>query len=81
MVSNRRYKKTFRKKVIELPSVVPPGHKYNFMGVKINLTHKVDGKIHFRIHGTLNEKTIGTNESAGCIRMKNSDVLELSNTT
>lgn len=71
-------KKTFRKKDIELPSVVPPGHKYNFMGAaKINLTHKVDGKNTYRIHGTLNEKTIGTNESAGCIRMKNSDVLEL----
>lgn len=71
-------KKTFRKKGIELPSVVPSGHKYNFMGAaKINLTHKVDGKNTFRIHGTLNEKTIGTNESAGCIRMKNSDVLEL----
>lgn len=71
-------KKTFRKKGIELPSVVPSGHKYNFMGAaKINLTHKVDGKNTYRIHGTLNEKTIGTNESAGCIRMKNSDVLEL----
>ena len=71
-------KKTFRKKGIFLPSMVPPGHKYNFMGAaKINLTHKVDGKSTYRIHGTLNEKTIGTNESAGCIRMKNSDVLEL----
>ena len=71
-------KKKKKKKGIELPSVVPSGHKYNFMGAaKINLTHKVDGKNTFRIHGTLNEKTIGTNESAGCIRMKNSDVLEL----
>ena len=71
-------KKTFRKKGINLPAVVPPGHKYNFMGAaKINLTHKVDGKSTYRIHGTLSEKTIGTNESAGCIRMKNSDVLEL----
>lgn len=44
---------------------------------KINLTHEVNGKSTFRIHGTLNEKTIGTNESAGCIRMKNSEVLQL----
>ena len=44
---------------------------------KINLTHEVDGKNTFRIHGTLNEKTIGTNESAGCIRMKNGDVVQL----
>ncbi|MDZ7818376.1 MAG: L,D-transpeptidase, partial [Aliarcobacter sp.] len=70
--------KTFRKRGINLPSVVPPGHKYNYMGAaKINLTHIVDGKNTFRIHGTLNESTIGTNESAGCIRMKNSDVLQL----
>jgi lipoprotein-anchoring transpeptidase ErfK/SrfK len=70
--------KSFKKRGINLPSVVPPGHKYNYMGAaKINLTHIVDGKNTFRIHGTLNEKTIGTNESAGCIRMKNSDVLQL----
>ena len=70
--------KTFRKRGINLPSVVPPGHKYNYMGAaKINLTHIVDGKNTYRIHGTLSEKTIGTNESAGCIRMKNSDVLQL----
>ena len=70
--------KSFRKRGIDLPSVVPPGHKYNYMGAaKINLTHIVDGKNTFRIHGTLSEKTIGTNESAGCIRMKNSDVLQL----
>ena len=67
-----------RKRGINLPSVVPPGHKYNYMGAaKINLTHIVDGKNTYRIHGTLSEKTIGTNESAGCIRMKNSDVLQL----
>lgn len=70
--------KSFQKRGINLPSVVPPGHKYNYMGAaKINLTHIVDGKNTFRIHGTLSEKTIGTNETAGCIRMKNSDVLQL----
>lgn len=70
--------KSFRKKGINLPSVVPPGHKYNYMGAaKINLTHIVDGKSTYRIHGTLSEKTLGSNESAGCIRMKNSDVLQL----
>ncbi|MFY9093678.1 L,D-transpeptidase [Aliarcobacter butzleri] len=31
------------------------------------------------MHGTLNEKTIGTKESAGCIRMRNGDVLQLAN--
>ena len=70
--------KSFKKRGINLPSVVPPGHKYNYMGAaKINLTHRVSGKDTFRIHGTLSESTIGTNESAGCIRMKNSDVIQL----
>ena len=70
--------KTFRKKGIFLPSVVEAGDKYNYMGAaKINLTHEVNGKSTFRIHGTLNEKTIGTNESAGCIRMKNNEVVQL----
>jgi len=70
--------KSFKKRGISLPSVVLPGDKYNYMGAaKINLTHEVDGKSTFRIHGTLNEKTIGTNESAGCIRMKNGDVVQL----
>lgn len=70
--------RTFRKRGIYLPSMVPAGHKYNYMGAaKINLTHVVDGKNTFRIHGTLNESTIGTNESSGCIRMKNADVLQL----
>ena len=44
---------------------------------KINLTHKVDGKETFRIHGTISEKTIGSYESSGCIRMKNSEVIQL----
>ena len=69
---------SFKKRGINLPSVVPPGNKYNYMGAaKINLTHEVDGKSTYRIHGTLNENTIGTNESAGCIRMKNNDVVQL----
>jgi|GEM_PF-1110104 len=71
-------KKSFAKKGIILDDVIPANHKYNYMGAaKLNLTHSVDGNTTYRIHGTLNEKTIGTNESAGCIRMKNSDVLEL----
>ena len=70
--------KSFKKRGINLPSIVLPGDKFNYMGAaKINLTHEVDGKNTFRIHGTLNEKTIGTKESAGCIRMKNGEVLQL----
>ena len=68
----------FKKRGIELPKVVPPGHKYNYMGTaKINLTHIVDGKNTFRIHGTIDETTIGRNESSGCIRMKNNEVIQL----
>jgi len=68
----------FKKKGIALPKVVPPGHKYNYMGsAKITLTHIVDGKNTFRIHGTIDERTIGRNESSGCIRMKNSEVIQL----
>ena len=44
---------------------------------KINLSHKVDGQEVYRIHGTLSENTIGTNESSGCIRMKNKEIVEL----
>lgn len=69
---------TFKKRGINLPSVVPPGSKFNYMGAaKINLTHEVNGKTTYRIHGTLDERTIGTNESAGCVRMKNAQVVEL----
>ena len=71
-------RKSFEKKGIILPNVVPPNHKYNYMGAaKLNLTHIVDGNQTYRIHGTLNQKSIGSKESAGCIRMRNSDVLEL----
>ncbi|MDD2292001.1 MAG: L,D-transpeptidase [Aliarcobacter sp.] len=68
----------FKKRGIELPKIVPPGHRYNYMGTaKINLTHIVDGKNTFRIHGTIDETTIGRNESSGCIRMKNEEVTQL----
>ncbi|HJE02963.1 putative L,D-transpeptidase YnhG precursor [Aliarcobacter thereius] len=73
-------KKSFEKRGITLPDVVPPGHKYNYMGeAKLNLSHIVDGNATYRIHGTLNEKTLGYNVSAGCIRMKNKEVIELAN--
>ena len=69
---------SFKKRGIELPSVVLGGDKLNYMGsAKINLTHKVDGKETFRIHGTISEKTIGSYESSGCIRMKNNEVIQL----
>ncbi|QKF73848.1 putative lipoprotein-anchoring transpeptidase, ErfK/SrfK family [Aliarcobacter faecis] len=71
-------RKSFARKGINLPNVVPPNHKYNYMGAaKLNLTHSVNGDTSYRIHGTLNESTLGKNVSAGCIRMKNSEIVEL----
>ena len=68
----------FKEKGINLPKAVPPGHPQNYMGAaKINLTHSVDGKTIYRIHGTINDKTIGSYESSGCIRMKNKDAVEV----
>jgi hypothetical protein len=68
------------KKNIELPKAVPAGDRYNYMGsAKIALSHTVDGRQTYRIHGTRNENTIGSKESAGCIRMRNSEVEELAN--
>jgi L,D-transpeptidase YcfS len=70
--------KVFKDRGIDLPSVVPFGDKLNHMdAAKINLSHRVDGQEVYRIHGTLSENTIGTNESSGCIRMKNKEVVEL----
>ena len=70
--------KAFKEKGINLPAVVPFGDKLNYMGAaKINLSHKVDGQEVYRIHGTLSENTIGTNESSGCIRMKYKENVEL----
>lgn len=69
---------SFKKRGINLPAVVPGGDKLNYMGsAKINLSHRVDGKDTFRIHGTIDEKTIGSYESSGCIRMKNNEVVQL----
>ena len=69
---------SFKKRGIELPAIVPGGHKLNYMGsAKINLTHRVVGEDTFRVHGTLSGKTIGSYESAGCIRMKNEEVIQL----
>ena len=72
--------RSFKQKGVNLPSVVHFGHNLNYMGAaKINLSHRVNGNEVYRIHGTLNEKTIGTNESSGCIRMKNNEIIQLAN--
>lgn len=60
---------------------IPFGDPKNILGTRwIPLeatgdTIRVDG---YGIHGTWEEKTLGTQSSAGCVRMRNADVEELS---
>lgn len=75
----QKTKNIFKERGIILPNEVPFGHKYNYMGAaKINLTHMLNDKEIYRIHGTSNEKVIETDESSAYIRMKNDEILELS---
>ena len=63
-----------KRKGVHLPDSVPPGRKSNPMGkFKIYLSHG-EG---FRIHGTNAPSQIGRRVSSGCIRMHNSDGLEM----
>jgi L,D-transpeptidase YcfS len=67
-----------KKKGITLPMVVNSNHPLNYMGkIKISLNHIVNGNQIYRIHGTIDERTIGSYESGGCIRMKNNEGIEL----
>lgn len=62
-------------KGIILPNVVPYGHPQNYMGsFKISMTNSTvsRGSV-YRIHGTLDESTIGQRVSAGCVRMYNEE--------
>jgi len=69
------------KKGIYLPSMVPFGHKLNYMGAfRISLSHDVPGKGKiYRIHGVRpgDEACVGTRVSGGCIRMLNEEGLEI----
>lgn len=70
-----RTKNEFLKKGIYLPDAVSPGDKNNYMGeFKIILSNytKERGNV-YRIHGNLDESSIGKRSSGGCIRMKNSE--------
>jgi L,D-transpeptidase YcfS len=63
-----------KRKHIELPKVIEYGDKLNYMGAfKMILTHNINGKYVYRIHGTVNDKTIGRHETGGCIRMRNKE--------
>ena len=58
-------------------AIVVPIQTFLAMLIASVLNSNIKGKNTFRIHGTINESTIGTNESSGCIRMKNSEVTQL----
>jgi len=72
------------KKRIFLPSMVPFGHKLNYMGAfRISISHFVPGKGSvYRIHGVRpgDEDCVGTRVSGGCIRMLNEEGLDLAKT-
>ena len=56
-----------------LPASVPGGHPRNPLGVRAMYL----GKTTYRIHGTDAPWTVGQPVSHGCIRMLNSDVIDL----
>jgi lipoprotein-anchoring transpeptidase ErfK/SrfK len=64
---------SMRKENPSLPSFVPGGHPQNPLGVRALYL----GSSMYRIHGTDAPWTIGQAVSKGCIRMYNSDVLDL----
>lgn len=74
-------RETFKKKGIIIGSSVPGGHKHNYMGpFKISLSHSTHKGSIYRIHGTIDESTIGTRETGGCIRMYNDEGVEFAKT-
>lgn len=71
-------RKYFRKKGINLPKAVPPGHPLNYMGaVKISLSHRTRKGAIYRIHGNNNPERVGKRVTGGCFVMYNDDVREL----
>ena len=57
-----------------LPAVIPGGSSSNPMGVA---AMTLSGGGEYAIHGTNNPKSIGGYVSYGCIRMHNSDIMDL----
>jgi lipoprotein-anchoring transpeptidase ErfK/SrfK len=71
-------RKFFRKKGINLPKAVPPGHPLNYMGTaKISLSHRTRKGAIYRIHGNNNPGRVGKRLTGGCFVMYNDDVREL----
>jgi hypothetical protein len=64
---------SMRKRKPSLPAQVPGGVPENPLGVRALYL----GSTLFRIHGTNEPQSIGTNASSGCIRMHNAHVIDL----
>jgi len=74
-------REVFRKRGINLPAKVPPGHPLNYMEpVKISLSHRTWKGAIYRIHGNNNPGRVGRRVTGGCFVMYNNDALELART-
>lgn len=65
-----------RRTTRELPTRIEPGPA-NPLGARALYLYAGGNDTLYRIHGTSEPWTIGTNASSGCIRMLNEDVIEL----
>ena len=67
---------SMRREVPELPSRISPGEE-NPLGARALYLYQNGVDTLYRIHGTSEPWTIGTDASSGCIRMFNEDVIDL----
>lgn len=54
-----------------------PGGLTNPLGARALYLYRGGKDTHFRLHGTTEPYTIGTNVSSGCIRLMNQDIIDL----
>lgn len=54
-----------------------PGGPTNPLGPRALYLYRDGTDTHFRMHGTIEPYTIGTNVSSGCIRLMNQDIIDL----
>lgn len=54
-----------------------PGGPRNPLGARALYLYNTEGDTGFRIHGTTEPETIGTNVSSGCVRLVNQDMIHL----
>jgi lipoprotein-anchoring transpeptidase ErfK/SrfK len=54
-----------------------PGGSLNPLGARAMYLYTSEGDTGYRIHGTLEPETIGTNVSSGCVRLVNQDMIHL----